>query len=49
MIERSPPTPVAMLLAWAFLVGMFSGFMISLRFVFGLTWVFLLSFLGVFA
>ncbi len=42
MMERSPPTPVAMLLAWAF-------FCVLVCFVFGLTWVFFLSFLGVFA
>lgn len=41
MIERSPPTPVAMLLAWAFFCAL-------VCFVFGLGGLFLLAISGVF-
>jgi len=40
MIERTPPTPVAMLLAWVF-------FCVLLCFVFGLGGLFLLAIYGV--
>jgi hypothetical protein len=40
MIERSPPTPVAMLLAWVF-------FCMLVCFVFGLGGLFLLAIYGV--
>jgi hypothetical protein len=42
MIERSPPTSVAMLLAWVF-------FCVLVCFVFGLGGLFLLAILGVFS
>lgn len=42
MIERGPPTPVAMLLAWAF-------FCVLVSFAFGLSGLFFLAFLGVFS
>ena len=41
MIEQGPPTPVAMLLAWAF-------FCVLVCFVFGLGGLFFLLLLGVF-
>ncbi len=41
MIERTPPTPVAMLLAWVF-------FCLLVCFVFGLGGLFLLAIYGVF-
>ena len=41
MIERGPPTPVAMMLAWAF-------FCVLVCSVFGLGGLFFLVFLGVF-
>jgi hypothetical protein len=41
MIERTPPTPVAMLLAWVF-------FCVLVCFVFGLGGLFLLAISGVF-
>lgn len=40
MIERGPPTPVAMLLAWAF-------FCVLVCFVFGLGGLFFLALLGI--
>jgi hypothetical protein len=41
MIERTPPTPVAMLLAWVF-------FCVLVCFVFGLGGLFLLAISGVY-